>query len=483
MDPSTVLDGILGEIGAVGLAALQHDWGWWSRDKQAPPPGLWRSWGLCTGRGFGKSRAISEWLIGEVMAGRLKRIALIAQNEAKTREVMIDGPSGLIRRSPPWFRPVFELGRLVWPNGAEAFPYTPEVPGALRGPEHDAAWVSEVVVWPPKGRDESFSNLRLGLRLGRGCMLWDTTPKRRHPLVRYLLDRAAESPGRHLVVRGSTRENADNLTADAISEWEQEYGGTQRGREELEGEFLDDSTGAMFRQEWITRARRDMPGKLVRRVLALDPAISSRRATDATGIIEAGLGVDGQVFVLADWSGKHSVDEWSALVIDRYMAGRCDCLVVERNRGGDLLVSLIRGAAQQRGLRVEVVKAGATTRHEPSTIYVREVIGRTGKEERADAIVPLYERGRVSHVNGADLSDLEDTMTTWEPATKGTQASPNDLDALVYAVVELAGLESTRVDHSQSMAAIPAMRQAMAAARTATPVVMPRMVGRGGSRI
>jgi phage terminase large subunit-like protein len=468
-------------VSPLGLAALQYDWSWWRRGKQVPPASSWRSWGLCTGRGFGKTRACAEEVLEEVREGHARRIALCAQNEDKTREVMVDGPSGLIRRSPPWARPVWRLGRLEWPNGALAFVYTPEVPGAMRGPEHDLAWVSEVVAWPPTTRQEALSNLRLGLRMGAARMLWDTTPKRRNPLVRMLLDRAAASPSKHIVVRGATRENADNLARDAIAEWESEYGGTSRGREELEGEFLDDVDGALFRQPWIDGARRAMPGKLDRCVVSVDPAISTRRNTDATGISVVGLGVDRQAFVLRDASGRMSPDRWTGLVLDLYREHSADCVVVERNRGGDLIVHALRASAAERGIRVEVVRAEAVTRHDPRVVYVKEVIATTSKESRAEVVVPAYQKGRVSHVDGADLASLEETMCTWDPSEGG--ASPNDLDALVYGLIEVLGLAADRKDFGEGMKAAPKMQAELsrsgvsAPARGVTAAMM--AVGRG----
>src|SRR5690606_32952912 len=102
------------------LAALRHAWReWWARSKQVIPQGHWRSIGFLTGRGYGKTAAVSEFVAGEAFAGRARRIALIAQNEDKTREVMVEGESGLIATSPPWFKPQLVKGVLTWPKGAQ----------------------------------------------------------------------------------------------------------------------------------------------------------------------------------------------------------------------------------------------------------------------------------------------------------------------------------------------------------------------------
>lgn len=463
----------------IELAAFAHAWDYWARGKQLAPEHRWKSWGFIAGRGMGKTRAACEHIIGEVMAGRARRIGVAAQNEDKTFEVLIEGKSGLLACSPPWFRPTMLKGQVVWPNGAIATPYTPEVPDAPRGPEHDLFWCSELQSWPAATRDAFFSNIKLGLRIGYARMVFDCTPKARNPIIRQLIERAAAAPHRHVLVRGTTFENADNLSDGFVEELVAEMGGTMRGREELEGIFLDDAEGAIFRQEWIDRARRDAPTALKRRVLSMDPTISSRKGTDRTGLVELGLGVDDQVHVLADHTDRYAAEEWGALLLRLYVDGGCDCIVVERNRGGDLIAANIRASAQQRGLRVEVVDAEAPTRHVPGTVYVKEVISRKGKELRAEPVASLYERGRVSHTRGVDLTELEELMCTWMPESGG--ASPDALDALVHGVFELAGLgKEPRPDAGR---AVTDAAKLMAAAKpTARAVNIAALIGGGGYR-
>lgn len=462
------------------LAALAYDWrGTWARCTQLAPEGAWLSWGFLAGRGFGKTRAISEWLLAQVEAGRVRRLALIAQNEDKTREILVDGNAGLVTLSPPWFRARFERGRVLWPNGAEAFIYTPEVPGDIRGPEHDTVWATELAAWPAATREEAWNNLALGLRLGWARFVWDTTPRRRHPLLRLLLARAIAHPTMHLVRRGSTRENVLNLNPAQLVELEKNLAGTQRGREELDGEFLDDDDGALWRNDWIAENMRDLPAKLVRRVLSVDPAISMRAGTDATGIVELGLGSDGQIFVLDDLSGHHSWETWGNLVLTRYTRHRCDMVIVERNRGGDACTANLRAAAKLVGLRIVIADEKHTPRHDPNTVHVREVIGRDSKAQRAEPVAAEYERGRVSHLRAADLDTLEEELCTWD----GTGQSPNRLDALVHGVWELAGLGSRKVDRSAGVTGAAAIQRSIAGA--ASPhlltALIPRQRGRAST--
>ena len=483
------LTAILDALSTGEAALLAFDWlGFWARENQRIPDGPWRSHGYLTARRVGKTRSNAEFVGREARSGRAMRIGFCAQNLDKTVEVMVHGDAGLIATSPPWCKAEFVGGgrappRVVWPNGAQAFPFTPEVPGAIRGPGVHLFWASELQSWPQATREEALlGGIMPMTTLGYGKLIWDATPKRRHPIIRILLERAERHPEDHVVVRGTIRDNIDNLGAAAVEELERLIGGTQRGREELEGIFFDESDGALWKQAWIDASRRDMPGQLKRRIISLDPAISDRKGTDNTGISDMGLGVDDQVLVIADYSGKHSWEQWGAFTVDHYMDVGCDCVVVETDRGGDGVAANIKAAAKERGLRVEVVSSDAPTRHDRSTIYIKEVRGRVSKGARAAPVATLCQKGRISHVRSGshcdewphgltqpadrprpDLSALEDTLTTWEPESGGR--SPDELDAMVHGGWELAGLGNAGADHSVGFKGIEKMAEAL----TGTP--------------
>jgi phage terminase large subunit-like protein len=458
----------LDELTPLELAALSHDWDrTWARPSQIIPAGRWRSWGFLCGRRFGKTRAVAEFVNREAEAGRAMRIALIAQNEDKALEVQVEGDSGLIACAPPWFKPSFEKGRVLWPNGAQAFVFTPEKPGNIRGPGVHLAWPTELQSWPHATRLEAWRNLEIMCSLGYAKTVWDCTSRRRHPILRSNLQRAAASPDEHIVVRGEIRENEDNLGEGFVDSIEKAIGGTQAGDEELRGIFLDEAEGAAWKQVWIDDHRRHAPTQLKRRIIAVDPAISGREGTDPTGIVELGQGIDNQILVFADLTDRHAPEVWGELVIDRYLAGKCDCVVVERNRGGDLVVALLRARALTRGISVEVLDLKATTRHSPSTIYVKEIVGRTSKFSRAEPAATVWEAGRGSHVLGAELGELEDEMTTFvaEPGVE----SPNRLDALVHGVWELEGFFTKPPDARAAFKGIEKMAEQLAPAAPPRP--------------
>ena len=109
-----------------------------ARPSQRPPAGDWRVWAYVAGRGAGKTRAGACWIQRRVDDGTMKLGCLIAPTAADIRDVMVEGPSGLIAVAPPWSRPRFESSkrRVEWPNGARAVCLSGEEPERARGLEY-----------------------------------------------------------------------------------------------------------------------------------------------------------------------------------------------------------------------------------------------------------------------------------------------------------------------------------------------------------
>lgn len=460
LEAHKTIDEIFTNIKPIEAAALWHYWDVWGRPKQVPK-GHWRTRGYLTGRGFGKTYAISRWIHTEVQEGRASQICLMAQDEANAISLQVLGPSGLIATAPPWFRPTWEATKMVltWPNGAWAIVRTPEVPGKIRGFDYDLVWLTEIQSWPVATRDEALSNVKIATRVGLARLVWDATPKRRHPLLKELLSDVERYPEKHVAVRGSTHENTINLANEYVEELEIKYGGTQKGLEEIEGVLIEDSEGALVKQEWIDRARRPMPPKLLRRAIGVDCAVTARKGSDRTGIIEAGLDLDHQGVVIQDLSGKYQPHEWATLVCDTYVKGKCDLVVIETNKGGDLVTQNLRAVAATKGLRVVVVGKDENPEHTSGVIFVKERFAKGTKEDRAQPVATAYERGRVSHVLGSSLTALEDTLTSWEP--EPGSKSPDDLDALTHVMVELLGLVDNKPDKKAGFEGIQALSQAV----------------------
>ncbi len=406
---------LLDEVRALDPIArerLLRRWDVWGRPEQQPPPGEWRTWLILAGRGWGKSRTGAEWVRAMATRGRARRIALVARTAADVRDVLIEGESGLLAIHRADERPVWEPSRrrLTWPNGAIATTYSADEPDQLRGPQHDSAWVDEICAWR---YPDAWDQLQLGLRLGDDPRVVATTTPRPTALVRALV--AAPST---VVTRGRTADNARNLAPGVVEALSARYAGTRLGRQELDGEILDDTPGALWTRAMIESASARVAPELRRVVVALDPSVAADGGGDECGIVVAGVDYEGRAWVLRDGSGNLSPADWSRRAVALAEEHSADCIVAESNQGGALVEQTLRAA-------------GARTR-------VRLVHAARGKRARAEPVAALYEQGRVKHLPG--LQRLEDEMCTWSSAAG--DPSPNRLDALVWACFDLCGLAS-----------------------------------------
>lgn len=382
-----------------------------ARETQAPPPGLVRTWLLSGGRGAGKTRAGAEWVRWAVLQAGYRRVALVGQSYGAAREVMIEGPSGLLASSSEIDRPVWQPSRhrLEWPNGAVAYAFSAEDPEGLRGPQFDLAWCDEAGAW---GKGEAvWDNLQLALRLGPKPMAMVTTTPRATALIR----RLKADPGT-VETRTATAENARNLSPGFVGWMTAAYGGTALGRQELEGHFIDDPEGAMFLREQIDALRvAQAPERLDDCIVAVDPCISARAGADACGIILAGV-KDGTGYVMGDMSGPGLAPHvWAARAAAMAEAAGASCIVAEANQGGDMVAEMLR-------------MTGTAT-------PVRLVTARLGKRGRAGPVAAMYAQGRVRHAGHFDT--LEDQMCRF--GTAESAGSPDRVDALVWALWALMG--------------------------------------------
>jgi len=384
--------------------SLLCDWEFWARPNQLPPLGDWLVWLLLAGRGFGKTRSAAEFVNREVKAGRAGRVALIAKTPADARDVMIEGESGIMNISSPWFMPLYEPSkrRITWPNGAIASVYSSKEPDHLNGPQHDLAWGDEIRTW--YSVRETWDMLMLGLRLGEHPRAVITTT----PLPLSVIKEIKNAPDT-VITSGTTYENRANLAPSFFRQIVSKYEGTRLGRQEILAELLQDVPGALWRRSFI---KYGLNPDLLRVVVAIDPATTSGEGADETGIIVAGKASDGFYYVLADRSCRVSPDVWARKAVQVYRELKADRIIGETNNGGEMI-----------GLTLKTV--------DPDIPY-KAVHASRGKQARAEPISALYEQGKVFHANPFD--ELEDQLCTWTPETG---ESPDRLDALVWAMTEL----------------------------------------------
>ncbi|MGH6650215.1 MAG: terminase large subunit domain-containing protein [Sphingopyxis sp.] len=379
---------------------------------QRTPPGDWRIWLIQAGRGFGKTRAGAEW-VSQIARDRPgARIALVAATIADGQRVMIDGPSGLIAvaRDHEDVRWVGGRHELLFGSGAVATLYSAEAGEELRGPEHHAAWCDELAKW--RRGVVAWDNLMLGMRLGeRPRVLVTTTPQ-----TNAVMRRVKAAPGLEETF-GRTGENP-HLPESFVEAMLASYGGTRLGRQELDGEMLDDVEGALWSHALVEacRVEADAVGKPVRVVIGVDPPATSEG--DACGIVVAALLRDGRLAVLEDASvEKASPAAWAQAVAAAAARWGADRVVAESNMGGEMVTGTLRQA--------------------DCTLPVVAVHASVGKARRAEPVALAYERGQVVHagVFGA----LEDQLCGFQVGGgyAGPGRSPDRADACVWALAEL----------------------------------------------
>jgi len=405
-------------------AVLRYRWrDFWARPEQLPPPNPWRVWFLQMPRGWGKTRTGAETVRFWVETNQAQHIALVNDTAADVRDVQVEGPDGILSVSPPWNRPQYEPSkrRLTWPNGAIAICYAAEAPSLLRGPQHDKAWCDELAKWQNLQRKDAngetaWSNLLMGLRVGDNPQCIVTTTPRPIPLIKALLHQS-----RVVVTRGRLEDNRANLSDAWYQDIHQQYDGTRLGRQELEGELLEEIEGALWTLAIFDQYRvHERPVDLKRVVVAIDPSGSSRGAE--AGIVVAGLGIDNHGYLLADTSERCAPDRWGRLAVQAYDTYMADAIVAETNYGGEMVTAVVQSAAQalhREGQR------------QSPFVHVRVVTASRGKQVRAEPVSALYAQGRVHHVG--TWPALEDQMATWVPGAE----SPDRLDAAVWAITDL----------------------------------------------
>jgi phage terminase large subunit-like protein len=408
--------------------ALEYDWSFWARPKQMVPPlGGWDIWLAMAGRGFGKTRAGVEALRYLINHHGYRWISIVARTAADVRDVLVEGPSGIMNVFPPWERPAYEPSkrRITFRNGAVATTYSADEPDQMRGPESDLVLGDEVAAWRFA---DSFDQVSFGNRRGqRPIMILLTTPRPNKlmrelvedsiPLEEYLL--TGDMRGKSVVVtRGSTYENAANVAPKFLKKLLKKYAGTRLGRQEIDAQMLTDTPGALWTLAIIEKGRVTKHPLLTRIVIAIDPPGKDNSDNDSgaeAGIIAAGIGIDGHGYLLEDASIHGTPAEWGNQALSLYYKYEADLMVGEVNNGGDMVEHTV----------MSMVKKGD---QKPNFKQVR---ASRGKATRAEPISAFYEKGEIHHVGA--FKELEDQQTTWVPG----ETSPDRLDAAVWAFTEL----------------------------------------------
>jgi phage terminase large subunit-like protein len=404
---------VLGKLSAAERRALEAHWPSWAHEGQTAPAGPWRTWTMLAGRGFGKTKAGSEWVSAFARANPDASIALVAATAEEARDVMVEGRSGLLAVARPEEREAViwqpSRRRLVFASGARAFLYSAANPESLRGPEHHVAWCDELAKW--RHAERAWYNLGLGLRLGTKPRALVTTTPRGVPALRRIL----ASP-RNATSGGPTWANPHNAE-DFVASQVEAHGGTRFGRQELEGVLLEDVEGALWPGELIEGSRvAAAPSDFVRVVIGVDPPGSADG--NMCGIVVVMLGADGIGYVVADLSvGGLSPEGWALKVAAAAEAWGADRVIAEKNYGGEMVAAVLRTAGV--ALPVTLVHAGE------------------GKTTRAEPVAVLFESGRAKLAGRIPELEAELAGMTYGRGYQGPGRSPDRADAMVWALTEL----------------------------------------------
>ncbi len=452
----------------------------WAHDNQKPPPGDWRVWAIIAGRGFGRTRAGAEWVLGLVRthcplpgASRLSlpregggvflpsplagegnasvasegggmRIALVAATIDEARAVMVEGASGILACAKPGEVLDWSPGtRTLRFKGAEAILFSGASPEKLRGPEHDFAWCDELAKWP-KAQD-TWDNLQLGLRRGDRPRVLITTTPRSGPLLDTILDQpdVVES-------RGSTYDNP--FTAAAFKEAvTRMYGGTRFGGQELYGELLRDVEGSLWPGELVEKCRvqrlarvstsLDMSGE--GEALSQTPLVSSpstRSGFERPGFARIVIGVDppasangtcGIVVCGVSTSLDMRGEKIAYVIADESVSGcspegwaRAVADAFARHGADRVVVEVNQGG----DMVVSTLKACSVT------LPVEQVRATRAKAVRAEPVAGLFENGRAFFCGRFPELEAELGRLTIGGGYQGPPPSPDRADAMVWAL-------------------------------------------------
>lgn len=414
------------------LEAVKYRWEINAREEQVPPydEDWWDTWLYLGGRGTGKTRSGAEFVRHRVMNQGARRVHLVAPTAADTRDVMVEGDSGLLSVFPPADRPTYIASKrkIIFPTGAVALMFSADEPERLRGPQCDTLWIDEPASWRrPEAYDMACYGHRLGVSYGVKPLAAVTGTPKPVRLIKELISESQEGDGPNRTVyisRGSMLRNAANLAPSFLKKILDKYNGTRLGMQEIYAKVLDDNPNAMWTLSDIDRHRYRGPISALtfkKVIISLDPNIRNKdKDADIAGIIVLGMGSDGFVYVIADHSTEGGPVKWAKDAVKYLAYYKASYILYEENQGGDMIPETLKKHGE--------------------FIPMKSVFATDGKAVRAEPVALLYEQGLVRHVNV--LPHLEEEQTQWD-AYDPTQKSPNRVDALVHGVTDLTAKSKT----------------------------------------
>lgn len=374
----------------------------------------------------------TEWLV-------------IAETLGDARSVCLEGPAGILRalerqqivhkyiRSP---RPM-----ILFPDGQKIYCEGGSDSDVGRGYNAAGCWLDEIAKWPypyASWYEGIMPSLRAPLINDHPRAFVTTTPKP----DKLLLDWLARVDGSIHLIRGTTFDNAHNLSAQVIAELKLRYEGTNLGRQELYGEMLEAMDGALFKRSDIEKFRLDkVPDDIITIVVGVDPSLTDEG--DEMGVVVMARTRDNHMYVLEDATIIAAGRE-AALHCWRILAKwGADVLVLEENLGKRWMQQVFRDTY------FELIGAGEI--EGGTTPPLNLVDARIGKRTRGEPVALRMEQGRLHHIGRFDvLEEQLSLFTGWDG-----KESPDRLDAYVHAARFLMKTEKKRMKMSSPFDYMP----------------------------
>lgn len=424
------------------------EWWWQARPEQVPPPGDWLlALALC-GRGWGKSRSGSEWLVERTQLHPVDRhgapteYLVVAETLSDARAICMEGPAGILRvlerREIVYRYKQSPKPMVIFPNGCKIHCEGADDSDVGRGFNLAGAWLDEIVKWPTAYQswyEGILPALRADLTDDHPRVFATTTPKP----TRLIREWASSADGTVHIIRGSTFDNAENLSPQMIKVLKAKYEGTQIGEQELYGKVLEAMDGALFKESDLRKYRVEKApddSEISAIYVGVDPSLAtedgeestrgrkggrSHDAHDEMGVVVVARTKDDHLYVLADETIQGAGKTAAFHVLRTLLKWNADLVVCEENLGKKWMMDVFRDAWKEL---IQLGEAPADT-----SLPMEGVDAKLGKKTRAEPVAMRCEQGRL-HMVG-EWSELEDQLTTF--TSWDGRESPDRLDAMVHA--------------------------------------------------
>lgn len=420
---------------------LANEWWFTARPEQMPPEGPELIYLFMAGRGAGKSRSGSEWIIERVLKHPFDRHGIptewlvVADTLSDARTINAEGPSGILnvlrrrridhryKQSP---RPM-----VLFPDGAKIYLEGADNEDTGRGYNAAGVLCDEIAKWI-KPYDTWYQGLMPSLRADlvddHPRAFVTTTPK---PIA-LLQEWITRDDGSVHVITGSTFDNAVNLSSHVLHELKIRYDGTALGEQELYGKLLELAGGGLFKRVDILRNRvDDTPDDITATVVGMDPNLTGDDAE--TGLVVVSRTADNHLYVLHDSTVSESGRAASLAAWRAVAEFQADLLVYEENLGKRYLQEVLTDAYREM-CEMGYFPLGTNPPMKP-------IHAKHGKATRAEPVAQRNEQGRL-HMVGK-FEELEDQMVLYDP--QSTRESPDRMDALVHACLALMSGEKRKM--------------------------------------